>query len=190
MVLSVVLHWLDLVVGFAIPTAVAWQLWKQTLGPARFRRFLIGFFIGLCWEIPFGLAEGRFYSLVGDPPFRLPLLISVCHSFWDAAIFGAGVDLCAWLLGQTDFLKRFQWRAQGIMLAWGVGTELLVDLVGSETLWVFHPSPWNPVILTVGAKQLTLVPQLVWLVAPFVYYRAILRFRPGRANAPACRGRR
>ena len=89
-----------------------------------------------------------------------------------------GVLLCNKFVESARFLK-FSWNELGIMLSWGIFQELLVEYLFNGRVWVYEPLPWNPVIIppllgsatTVG---FTLIPQLVWVVAPIVFYLACI----------------
>jgi len=168
------LVWLDLIAGSAIPAVVLALFASGRMGRATFQRWVLGFAIGLTWEIPFGLAGDSLVRALAPWPVPIPLAQNICHSFYDALLFETGVALCLLLLRSRSFLHTFRASAQLVMLAWGLGSEILVDVVGTGSLWEFQVSRFNPVILHLAGKDLTLIPQLVWVVAPFAYYAAIL----------------
>jgi len=68
------------------------------------------------------------------------------------------------------------------MEIWGILQELLVEYLFNGRVWFYVPLPWNPVIippLPGGANTVgyTLIPQLVWVVAPVVFYISLLWLR-------------
>ena len=144
-----------------------------------YRLFWIGCLIGSTWEFTFLFLGSDFLHSVKDWPFGLdgwPRKLS--HSIWDGGIFMVGVLLCNKFVDSARFLK-FSWNELGIMLSWGIFQELLVEYLFNGRVWVYEPLPWNPVIIppllgsatTVG---FTLMPQLVWVVAPIVFYLACI----------------
>jgi hypothetical protein len=61
------------------------------------------------------------------------------------------------------------------MVLWGQLSELAVELVGSNgALWEYQGTWYNPVLFRVNDYNITLLPQLVWLAAPVVFYFAAL----------------
>ena len=62
------------------------------------------------------------------------------------------------------------------MIIWGSISEFLVDLNCSGKLWVFLENWYNPIFISINGKDMTLIPQLIWFLAPIIYYLSILRF--------------
>ena len=63
------------------------------------------------------------------------------------------------------------------MIIWGSFSEFLVDLNGNGKLWQFIDNWYNPVFVTINGNNLTIIPQLIWFVAPIVYYVVILNYK-------------
>ena len=136
---------------------------------------LLGICVGLTWEIAFALAGDSFHLILVDWPIDLPLVRNINYAFLDSLIFLIGIFLCNTILKSDSYLYTFNSNALLIMIIWGSISEFLVDLNCSGKLWVFLENWYNPVFITINGNNLTILPQLIWLVAPIVYYFAVLR---------------
>jgi hypothetical protein len=106
----------------------------------------------------------------------LPLItLHLCHTFWDAGLFIIGYWLCLGLLKTATCCTRFRWSELLIMWLWGSGQGILVELMGNGVIWEYRVHAWNPVWLTLGEQDYTLYPQLIWAIAPVVFYLGLLR---------------
>ena len=90
-----------------------------------------------------------------------------------------GVYFCLKYLNAPHF-HFFSKNELGIMLSWGIFQELLVEYLFNGRVWVYEPLPWNPLIippLPGSATEVgyTLIPQLVWVIAPIIFYTFCLR---------------
>ena len=147
-----------------------------------YKLFWIGCLIGSTWEFTFLFLGPEFLHSVKEWPFGLggwPRKLS--HSIWDGGLFMVGVYFCLKYL-QGPHFYRFSWNALGIMLSWGIFQELLVEYLFNGRVWVYEPLSWNPVIippLPGSATEVgyTLIPQAVWIVAPFIFYIFCLRLK-------------
>ncbi len=75
-------------------------------------------------------------------------------------------------------LAGFRWRELAILVVWGQLSALAVE-VGSvlNQGWVYSGGyAWNPVLFHVDGHPITVVPQIIWLAAPVVYYLCALKF--------------
>ena len=88
------------------------------------------------------------------------------------------------VVGKPDsWLRFFTSGIQGIvlftalliMIIWGSFSEFLVDLNGNGKLWLFIENWYNPVFITINDNGLTIIPQLIWFVAPIIYYFTVLK---------------
>ncbi len=171
--------WLDLAV------AVGVTLWVvagcRGMGRPRWvqRMFWLGVAVGLTWEVPLFIsttvAEEPVLLMLRPPPIH-PLGMIVAHSLWDGGLFLAGLALVG-LACPRPILRRFSWRELGVLLAWGQGSELLVELGGvTNEAWSYAgDKAWNPVLFEVAGHPITLMPQLIWFAAPIVFYLVALR---------------
>lgn len=148
-----------------------------------FYAFWVGCLIGSIWEFTFMLLGPEFAYSVNPWPFGLsgwPKKLS--HSIWDGGIFMVGVWLCQRFLSHRPLFVKFNWSELGIMEIWGLFQGFLVEYLFVGRVWFYVPLPWNPVIippLPGGASEVgyTLIPQLVWTIAPLVFYLCLLWIR-------------
>jgi hypothetical protein len=104
-----------------------------------------------------------------------PILQPVLHSLWDGGLFLAGLAL-VWLLCPPPHLQCFSWKELFVLLVWGQVQELAVELAATSAgAWTFTPRWWNPILFESGEGVITLAPQLIWFVAPIVFYLVALR---------------
>lgn len=176
-------YWLDLAIGFGAPLVV-WGLYRRGMVDGLvWRLFWIGCLIGLTWEIPMFMLSAHD---TGIPVLRwvrpLPLpypVFMVSHTLWDGGLFLVGLWL-VYKLCPAPHLERFRWRELAVLLVYGQMSELAVEV--SSTFnegWAFLPGYWwNPTLFTINDHPITLMPQLVWLAAPVVFYAAALWLRP------------
>jgi hypothetical protein len=61
------------------------------------------------------------------------------------------------------------------MIVWGSISEFLIDLNCNGKLWLFLENWYNPVFVSINGNNMTLIPQLIWLVAPIIYYLTVLK---------------
>ena len=87
----------------------------------------------------------------------------------------AGVFLAKVFLKNKQFLYNYSSTALLIMILWGSFSEFLVDLNGNGKLWLFIENWYNPVFITINDNGLTIIPQLIWFVAPILYYFTVLK---------------
>lgn len=132
-----------------------------------------GFLIGATWEFSFLALGDSFLAPVFNNPLKgwpTPFL----HSIWDAGLFIAGAGSCYLLLGDQDRFTKFNPKELGIIWGWGILQEFIIELVGNGNFWRYVPQRGNPTYLTIGDTSYTVVPQLVWIVAPVVFYIVLL----------------
>ena len=137
--------------------------------------FIIGICVGFTWEIPFALAGESFHLILVDWPIDLPLARNMNYAFLDSLIFLIGIFLCNKILKHDDYLYTFNLKALSIMIVWGSISEFLIDLNCNGKLWLFLENWYNPVFVSIDGNDMTLIPQLIWLVAPIIYYLTVLK---------------
>lgn len=157
---------------------------RGSLRPETFRSYGVGFLLGMTWELPLFLVGPQFSD---DPPYHLtvpfpfhPVAQPVLHSLWDAALFLIGAA-CVRALCDAPHFVRPRMNELLVLVAWGQAQELCVELLASGFgVWTFLPRAWNPALFAWGQGHVTLVPQLIWLVAPVAFYAVLLHIeRPG-----------
>ena len=175
-------YYLDLLVGYSSPL-LFYLLYKT----GRINRFLwhffwIGFLVGLTWEIPIFVLSAESTTLpivTWIRPFPVHYLVfMISHSLWDGLIFIIGVWM-VYGICRKPFFKGFSWPQLTVLLIWGEVSELLVEL--SSTLndgWGFVEYWWNPVIFHFNGHNITWLMQVIWGIAPIVYYAMLIKFSP------------
>ncbi len=166
--------WLDLLVGFGSP----WLLWlalrRRWLGPRWWRLYWLGAAVGLLWEVPIFVlsAWGSLPIVIWPSGLPVPpMVLMLSHTLWDGVLFLIGVWLVRALCG-GEAMRSFRITELGVLLAWGQASELLVELSATfAEAWAWVPGySWNPVLFLFNGHAITLVPQLIWLAAPVLYY--------------------
>ena len=171
---------LDLLVGGALPVVLYLCLRTGRVDRFVWRLFWLGVCLGLCWELPMQAANqlGEPWAVhrhLQEPPHWL--LVVASHSLWDGGLFLVGVRILEPLCG-PPVLERFRGWELAVLVAWGQASELFVELTAiTGQAWAYIPRPWNPSQLKFLGSDITLLPQLIWLVAPVVFYLAALRLR-------------
>ena len=140
--------------------------------------YWIGVLLGLAWELPMSIANE--YSPFPPASFMTPMpthfiVIVITHSFWDGGLFLVGYCLVLQCCNEPHF-RKFNYKELGVLLLWGQISELSVELMSTfNNAWVFNVYWWNPLLFVFNDHNITLLPQLIWLVAPFVFYLIVLQ---------------
>ena len=186
--------------ALCLPVLVTiWSLRKkESYGPELSFVFWIGVLLGAGWEFPFNAWAAydpdSIVAYLVQPPLPWPVC-ALLHSFWDGGIFLTGWGLVGLLSGSKrgdGFISGFT-AGNGyrpfqlwILVVWGQLQELLVEL-GSLGIgaWEWRSAWWNPALFEFQGLSITLLPQLIWLMASLVFY-AIMQVR-GSGKGPAPR---
>ena len=171
------LMWAAFIIGNSAPFFFIIFYKAQKISSELFTLYFLGVLVGLTWEIPFALAGKSFHLILIDWPIDLPLVRNITYSFIDGLIFIVGILLAKFFLKNKNFLNEFDAKALSIMIIWGSVSEFLVDLNGNGKLWLFIDNWYNPVFITINGNGLTIIPQLIWFIAPIVYYFVILNYK-------------
>ena len=169
------LMWTAFIVGNSAPLLFIILLKTKKISRELFNLYFLWVLVGLTWEIPFALAGKSFHLILIDWPIDFPLVRNITYSFIDGLIFIVGVLLAKAYLKNKHFLYKFKSTALLIMIIWGSFSEFLVDLNGNGKLWLFLENWYNPVFITINDNGLTIIPQLIWFIAPIVYYLTVLK---------------
>lgn len=172
---------IDFIIGFGTPTLLAVFYVSGRLPAFIWRMFWAGTAIGLMWEIPLSTLDGLgivdIFSFLSPPPHFAAIIAS--HSFWDGGLFVAGIFIVTRLVPGPHF-TRFRAHELALLMAWGQIQELCVELVSTGSGgWSYNPSWWNPELFTFSGRPITLLPQIIWLAAPALFYVAALKIRKG-----------
>lgn len=168
----------DVIVALSLPIFFYVGYRKGVFSAAVWKLYWLGCIIGLTWEIPIYLSGPEFQS---EPFIRLvtefpghPILHPLLHTLWDGGLFLAGYWLTLQLC-KAPILQRFSWRELGVMMVWGQLSELAVEVSATSVgAWTFADKAYNPVLFDIGHGSITLIPQLIWLAAPVVFYLTAL----------------
>jgi hypothetical protein len=164
----------DIAVGAAIPLVTAYLYFSRRIELRHVWLMVWGFAVGSTWEFAFYFLGDSIHTLHTEWP--LPIIsLHFLHTCWDAALFMFGYWLCRVILKTADCCTTFRWSELSIMLLWGAGQEFVVELMGNGVIWEYRVYDWNPVWLTVGEQGYTVLPQLIWVIAPIVYYLGFIR---------------
>ena len=175
-------YWIDLAIGFSAPAAVLFLYALKKIERYTVALFWIGAVLGLTWEVPIFLlsvprAAHPVITYIQPQPVHY-LFFLVAHTLWDGGLFLVGVWLVKKLCRPPHF-ARFRLCELGILLVYGQVSELIVELTSiTNRGWAYVAGYWyNPVLFPVGGYRITLLPQLIWLASPVVFYFAALAMK-------------
>jgi hypothetical protein len=166
-------------VGFSLPVYIHLRHRSGPEATTVVRLFWLGVAVGLAWEVPLfvsAISEGSpVVGFLREPPFH-PLVFMVAHALWDGGLFLLGLALAGAVCARP-VLAQFRWAELAVLVAWGQASALAVEVVSVLNRgWYYLPDhAWNPVLFRLDGHPITLLPQLIWLAAPVVYYAAALR---------------
>ncbi len=187
--LRIAFWWLDLAIAAGVTLGVVVAGRRSWRGRWVQKLFWLGVVIGLTWEVPLFLsttfADDPVIVMLSPPPIH-PLGLIVAHSLWDGGLFLAGVALVGWTCPRP-ILRRFRWRELGVLMLWGQLSALAVEIGGvSNDAWSYVAGfAANPTLFYVAGHPITALPQLIWLLAPVVFYLVALRVTArARTNDP------
>jgi hypothetical protein len=174
-------YWVDLVIALSIPLLFVLLYRTRRISRYLWLLFWIGCGVGALWEIPFYFIGPYFssdpsYVLKTPTPYPLFLLHFV-HCFWDGGRFMIGVWMVKRFCRAPHF-ERFRFQELAVLLVWGQLQEIAVELISTGSSgWAYVPHWWNPSMFRFRGSDITLLPQLIWVVAPIVFYVLAIRLR-------------
>lgn len=179
---------IDVVISLSILGFFAYMHYSRRFSPAFWYMFWVGTLIGATWEIGFYFLGPYFssapiYVYNTAPPYP-SIILHILHCFWDGGLFMVGVGL-VYLILRPPHLVRFRWQELGVMVLWGVLQETAVELISiAGGMWEYVPRSYNPSLFKIGDSDFTLLPVLIWVAAPVVFYLLALpinrrSLRPG-----------
>ena len=164
---------------------------------AIFLAWWAGLFLGAIWEAcfyilskvapPFTVHEGC--HQINGAEICLPSsplsdwYITLAHTIEDAGIFMIGVGLAWLILGRNKrpHFTHWHWGEFGIIWAWGVISNYIVDWTSTGTTFLFIPTSFNPAYYSTAffSKDglmipYTLLPDVIWAVATIPFYAILL----------------
>ncbi len=184
--MSHLLHWGDVLMAVSIFLFFSIGYATGRISRKTFSLFWVGALLGAVWEFGFFLVGPEFSStpaFTRTTPWPLPAFMQpLLHTMWDGALFMMGVWLVRKLLAPPHF-TGFRPSELLVLLLWGQLQELGVELMAVYgNLWTYEPTWWNPVLFRAGGGHFTLMPQLVWFVAPIVFYFIAVRVYGGKRH--------
>jgi hypothetical protein len=166
--------WADIVSGLMVPVISVYLYFTRRIQVKHVWLIVWGFAVGSTWEFAFFFTGDTVHTLKTAWPMPI-ITLHLWHTFWDAGLFIIGYWLCLLLLKTKDCCTKFRLIELIIMMLWGVGQEFVVELLGNGVIWEYRVLGWNPVWITIGEQGYTILPQLIWSVAPIVYYLGFIR---------------
>jgi len=173
-------YWIDFTIGFLIPIVVATLYKAKRISRFTWYLFWLGVLLGLAWELPMSISNE--FSIYPVAQFITPLLthfsiVVITHSFWDGGLFLIGVGLI-YLICKSPHFTKFKGKELAVLLIWGQLSELAVELSSTYSgAWEYIPYWWNPSLFVFNGHYITLLPQLIWLIAPIVFYTIAVKLR-------------
>lgn len=174
-------YWLDLFIGFGLPIVILMLYKTNRISLYIWKLFWIGVLLGLFWELPiFVLSKVSNTSIiiwVRELPLHYAFFLA-SHSLWDGGIFLLGV-LIVYLLKKDQYFTKFNWVELIIFIVYGQVSALLVELSSvTNDGWVYvNRYDWNPALFYYNHRPITLLPQVIWLTAPVIYYFIAVRMK-------------
>ncbi len=164
----------DIAIGLAIPLVTASLYFSRRIQSRHLYLMAWGFAVGSTWEFAFYLLGDTLHTVIVDWPMPI-ITLHLSHTFWDAGLFIIGYWLCMLILKSPDCCTHFRWIELTIMWLWGGGQAIVVEVLGNGVIWEYKVLSWNPVWLTVGGQSYTLLIQVIWMLAPVVYYLGVIQ---------------
>jgi len=164
----------DIVIALSILAFFAYMHYGGRFPAAVWYMFQAGVLIGATWEISFYFIGPKFasapiYVYNTQPPYP-SIILHIVHCFWDGGLFMIGVGLI-YLINRPPVMRRFRWLELGVMAAWGVAQETVVEFISiGGGMWEYVHRWYNPSLFKVGGSDFTLLPILIWVAAPLVFY--------------------
>ena len=154
----------------------------KLVGEFTWYLYWIGFAIGLLWEVPMSIADdfGIYppVTYITPAPFLIPIstiIIMITASLWDGGLFLLGL-LFVKIICKKPHFDGFNWKELGVLLIYGQVSELIVELVSSTSSgWEYNVYWWNPRLFIFNGCNITLMPQLIWLAAPILFYFVLIK---------------
>ncbi|MBR32894.1 MAG: hypothetical protein CMN77_16455 [Spirochaetaceae bacterium] len=166
------------------PVLVSLWAWLRRDFPSQEVRvvFWLGTGLGALWEFPFNawaaFDTDAIVIYLTEPPLSWPLC-ALLHSFWDGALFVAGWALVTLIHGRYAFRAFFS-APMVTLLVWSQLQEILVEALSlASGAWMWNVTSWNPALFEIGSLQFTILPQIIWLVAPIIFFAYMRHWQSG-----------
>ena len=161
--------WVDIVISLAIPVTTAFLYLFRIIQRKHIYLMLWGFVVGSTWEFSFYFLGETLHVIKVNWPMPI-ITLHIFHTFWDAGLFIIGYWLCLLILKTSDCCTHFRFAELLIMWLWGTIQAFVVELLGNGVIWEYKVQSWNPIWITIDEQSYTLLIQMIWMIAPIVYY--------------------
>lgn len=161
--------WADIFVGAAIPLATLFLYYKGVIRRTHLWLMVWGFVVGSTWEFAFFFLGDSVHTMKTEWPMHI-ITLHLSHTFWDAGLFIIGYWICLAVFKTADCCKTFQWKEMVVMWLWGIGQAFVIEILGNGVIWEYRVLSWNPVWITIGGQGYTILPMVIWGIAPIIYY--------------------
>ena len=145
---------------------------SKTIPPEMSALWVIAFFLGLTWEMTFRFMGDKWMKIKKPEIKKLPKVVyAISHALQDSVLFMIGVLLAWLLLGRnTKIFCNYNFIVLFIFIAWGFFQEFIIELAYNGDVWEYTPNKFNPTVWSRNGIHYTLVPYLVWIIAPIIFW--------------------
>ncbi len=136
--------------------------------------FWVGCALGLTWELGcnINMLVSENYPVarfITPPPFHFIFAV-ISHSIWDGGLFLIGAILVHKICTPPWF-ETFKMSELLVLLIWGQVQALAVEILSVfSSAWEWIVYWWNPSLFIFHGHAVTLLPQLIWLLAMLIFY--------------------
>jgi len=146
--------------------------------------FWLGFILGLIWEIPLIIANeispfppASYIIPTPLPSPYLSIIIIITHSLWDGGLFLLGVWFVQ-LICKKPIFEKFKISELMVLLIYGQISTLIIELLSTSSGgWEYFVYLWNPLLFSFLGHNITLLPQLIWVLAPIAFYVIAIKLK-------------
>ncbi|UCC18386.1 MAG: hypothetical protein JSV62_09740 [Promethearchaeota archaeon] len=177
-------YWFVWIVGILIFIVVSTLYGTKKIDKFIWYLFWLGVILGLSWEIALTIANlfspfppARF---IIPPPLPFPyssVMIIITHSFWDGGLFLLGVWFIQ-LICKKPVLEKNKISELLVFIVYGQISTLIVELLSTSSGgWEYYVYVWNPLLFSFFGHNITLLPQLIWVLAPITFYSIAVKLK-------------
>jgi hypothetical protein len=144
----------------------------KKISPAMSKLWVIAFFLGLTWEMTFRFMGDKWMQIKNPEIKKLPKAVyAISHALQDSLLFMIGIFLAWLLLGKNNnIFCDYKLNVLLIFIIWGFFQEFMIELAYNGKVWEYTPNKFNPTVWSRNGVQYTLVPYLVWIIAPIIFW--------------------
>lgn len=166
-----------LILYYGIPMVTITYLnlrwYQKKLGKNLCISLWIGILLASCWNIPLGYLGNQYQILCSPNPIGVGLYL--VRSCWDGMMLLGGLTL----IKRKTITRPNEWVKCLSFTTIELSQKIIVEFIENGRTWKYKTGlSWNPVIFTIGNTPYTMMPYLIWLIAPICYYRVTLLIGP------------